>query len=74
MNKTNTIKTNTNSGYESTPRLISARQFAKEQGLDYGYILRAIKSLELPAEKHGGRFKLDRVKASAWLQSKVVVV
>ena len=74
MNKTNTIKTNKNTHSGSTPRLISARQFAKEQGLDYGYILRAIKTLELPAEKHGGRFKLDRREASKWLQSKVEVV
>ena len=52
------------------PRLISARAFSQQQGLDYGYILRCIKSGELKSEYHGKRFKLDRREAERWLRTK----
>ena len=72
MNNANTTGA-TPSNSEIKPRLISPRKFALEQRLDYGYILRAIKSGELEAEHHGNRFKIDAEKASDWLKSKVYI-
>ena len=69
MTKTNkNEKTN-----ETMPRLISARKFSKQEGLDYGYILREIKNGNLNAELHGKRYKIDRRVAFKWSKSKQLI-
>ena len=62
---------NQNNTNNNNPRLISPRTFSKEEGLDYGYVLREIKSGSLKAELHGARFKIDRRDAINWQKSKV---
>jgi hypothetical protein len=57
--------------YSDNPRLISPRKFSKEEGLDYGYVLREIKNGSLRAELHGTRFKIDRRDAKLWQKTKI---